>query len=153
MFHWQMMFIHLRIPEQNVSSKLYWYTKRAWDPTCYSSHVLRLWHRSNSKNEQRRSPRRMYIYDNNSSLPMMADNFVETDITYPWAPLLLCCLTIRLELPDSCVSRTKRQITLFLYIGSHPRQHRTQARLRYENTAKIEIIFETTKKKEEKVWI
>lgn len=39
------------------------------------------------------------------------------------------------------MSRTKRQITLFLYIGSHPRQHRTQAGLRYENTAKIENMI------------
>ena len=78
-----MIFIHLRIPEQNVRSKLYLYTKRAWDPTCYSSHSPRLWHRPNRQNEQRRSPRRMYIYDNNSSKPMMANDYADTDITYP----------------------------------------------------------------------
>ena len=78
-----MIFIHLRIPEQNVRSKLYLYTKRAWDPTCYSSHLSRLWHRPNRQNEQRRSPRRMYIYDNNSSKPMMANDYADTDITYP----------------------------------------------------------------------
>ena len=87
----------------------------------------------------------MYIYDNNSSKPIVADNYADTDITYPWASLLLCVSTIRLKLPDSNTSRTKRQITLFLYIGSHPRQHRSQARLRYENIAKISIILETTK--------
>jgi len=64
--------------------KACWYTKRAWDPTCYSPHPQRLWHRPTSKNEQRRSPRRMYIYDNNSGEPMMADSYTDTDITYPW---------------------------------------------------------------------
>lgn len=57
--------------------------KEAWDPTCYSSHSPRLWHRPNRQNEQRRSPRRMYLYDNNSIEPMMADDYADTDITYP----------------------------------------------------------------------
>ena len=43
-----------------------------------------------------------------------------SDITYPWASLLLWCLTTVLELPDSYKSSSKRQVTPFLYIGSRP---------------------------------
>ena len=46
-------------------------------------------------------------------------------------------LTVSLELPDSCVSSTKRQVRLFLYIGLHPRQTHPRAGLRYEDVAKI----------------
>ena len=46
-------------------------------------------------------------------------------------------LTVSLELPDSRMSSTKRQVRLFLYIDLHPRQTRPRAGLRYEDVAKL----------------
>lgn len=120
--------------------------KEAWESPCYSSHPPRLWHRPNSQNEQRRSPRR-YVYKHTFLLE--ANNGCQHNrcrILHTYGRH--CCFdssTVSLELPDSERSSTKRQVTPILYIGLHLRQTHPQAGLRYEDTAKITSFSEPNK--------
>jgi len=60
-------------------------------------------------------------------------------------------LTDRLKLPDSNASSTKRQVTPFLYIGSHPYSPTLMQGFGMRTSAKIRINFEFPKELRKKV--
>ena len=69
---------------------------------------------------ERATPKPTPIWNNQHSCLLCYNAWRQgMDTSYPWTSLLLCSWLIDEELPDSNASSSKRQVTPFLYIGSH----------------------------------
>lgn len=65
----------------------------------------------------------MFINEYNTSNRQGLPAYNQSDITYPWTSTVALILTNKSKLPDSYVSRTKRQVNAFIFCQSSIPSH------------------------------
>ena len=109
----------------------------------------------NCQEEQRRKPTSICIYATILAIRTFIKavcNACLLNNTYSVGVIVALCLTIVFsELPDSCTSSTKRQVTPFLYIGSRFFAH-PKVGFKQENGAKLSISFQNAQEKMKKLF-
>ena len=98
---------------------LYWYTKKkTWESTCYSSHVLRLWHRPDSWTSNAEAHACMYICSYKHRAYISFCNMKQYYIPMS----VLCCLVLDYQFETARFQHVKHkaQVTLFPIYRSPP---------------------------------